>query len=252
MQAWIAPLREIFRELQTSKRPTTHMVIVAYYKVERYCSEVSTEIPPCLHLLAGHLWSAMERKYWKSTTTLHMVAAFLHPNLKSLSMLSNSVSSTVAWVNTTRQDIRQGIVKLAANINIPTEDQRNICIDDDASTSTAVSPPKKKGFFDDMFEVGQPVVEPSRHKTIFDELDSYEAMVVSTRYPNPLVFWLHHADQFQRLNCVARRVFITQASSAESERHFSCAGNIITEKRGSLASDTVEMLVLLKLNSWLF
>ena len=66
---------------------------------------------------------------------------------------------------------------------------------------------------------------------------------------NPLVFWLQHSTKFSILNRVTRRVFIAEASSAESDWYFSCAGVIIMEKHDSLVADTLPMLVLLKLNS---
>lgn len=251
VQAWITPMRDIFRELECSKRPTTHMVIVAYFKVERYCLSVPGDAPPCLHVLARRLLMVMEKKYWTSTTSLHMIAAFLHPNLKSLSILSNSASASAAWVKSTRQQVMNGTGELAINVPSPLDTHEVEIVADTAEIS---APPAKKScsFFDEMFEVGSLVVEPVRRKTVHDELADYKTLVVPKIYDNPLVFWLQHSVQFPILNSVARRVFITQASSAESERHFSCAGNIITEKRGSLAADTVEMLVLLKLNSWLF
>ncbi len=205
--------------------------------------------PRCLHVLARHLWVAMEEKYWTSTTSLHMIAAFLHPNLKSLSILSNSPSASEAWVKSTCKEVHSGIVQLATTLP-PLDTPVETGLDSDKT----LAPPEKKScsFFDEMFEVGTSVVEPVRSKTVQDELAEYKSLVVPTVFDNPLVFWLQHSTQFPILNSVARRVFITQASSAESERHFSCAGNILTEKRGSLQADTVEMLVLLKLNSWLF
>ena len=249
VQNWIAPLRQIFRELETSKRPALHMVLVAYYKVEKYCESASNS-HPCLRILAKYLWSAMEKKYWTSTTTTHMIAVFLHPNLKSLSMIANSSSTKSTWLKSVRQDIESGIVKLANDLPI------NSCAHPSQSQS---SPQNKKaklhddgektdGFFDDMFEVDAKTLTPERERTVEDEINDYKIMTVQVKHTNPLDFWKENSDRFPILNQLSRQIFIIQASSAESERHFSCAGNIVTEKRGSLDGETVEMLVLLKTN----
>ncbi len=78
------------------------------------------------------------------------------------------------------------------------------------------------------------------------EIEKYQNQSVPTIYKNPLIFWSECKHLFPLLNAISRNFFCIQASSAESERHFSCAGNIATEKRGRLSPDMVEMLSALK------
>ena len=48
------------------------------------------------------------------------------------------------------------------------------------------------------------------------------------------------------LSNIAKLLFVIPASSAESERHFSIARQIVTEQRSLLDPDIVEDLVVLK------
>jgi len=63
---------------------------------------------------------------------------------------------------------------------------------------------------------------------------------------NPLLFWRDQQPTLPILSKIAKSVFVIQASSAESERHFSIAGQIVTEQRSQLDPECVESLVVLK------
>ncbi|CAN0532857.1 unnamed protein product, partial [Laminaria digitata] len=66
---------------------------------------------------------------------------------------------------------------------------------------------------------------------------------------DPLDWWrLKNAD-FPHLATLTRRVLAIPPTQAESERLFSCAGNIVTKNRNGLAPENVELLVLLR-HSW--
>lgn len=66
---------------------------------------------------------------------------------------------------------------------------------------------------------------------------------------NPLLWWKMHAADFPQLAKLARRVLCIPATSAPSERIFSVAGQIATQKRNRLASENVALLVYLR-NAW--
>ncbi|CAF2526776.1 unnamed protein product [Rotaria sp. Silwood2] len=63
---------------------------------------------------------------------------------------------------------------------------------------------------------------------------------------NPLLFWREQQQTLPILSNIAKSVFAIQASSEESERHFSTAGQIVTEERSQLDPECVESLVVLK------
>ncbi|CAF1045993.1 unnamed protein product [Didymodactylos carnosus] len=45
---------------------------------------------------------------------------------------------------------------------------------------------------------------------------------------------------------IAKSIYVIQTSSAESERHFSTSGQIVTEQRSQLDPECAESLVVLK------
>ena len=63
---------------------------------------------------------------------------------------------------------------------------------------------------------------------------------------NPLILWRDQQQSLPILSKIAKSVFVIQASSAESERHFSMVGQIVTERRSQLDPEYVEVLVVLK------
>ena len=64
-----------------------------------------------------------------------------------------------------------------------------------------------------------------------EELARYKALEVPAAYDSPLVFWREHKREHPVLSEVARRVLCISASSAQSERDFSCVGHTITDTR---------------------
>lgn len=68
-------------------------------------------------------------------------------------------------------------------------------------------------------------------------------------YLNPLDWWRVKSADLPHLASLARRVLAIPATQAESERLFSCAGNIVKKNRNALSPENVELLVLLR-HSW--
>ena len=62
-------------------------------------------------------------------------------------------------------------------------------------------------------------------------MNIYDQLKVEIIHNNPLDFWQENRHNFPIMTKVAFRVFVTQGSSAESERHFSIAGDIFCAKR---------------------
>jgi hypothetical protein len=70
--------------------------------------------------------------------------------------------------------------------------------------------------------------------------------VTGSGRPCPFDFWRTHATRFPYLSTIAKRILVIQASSAESERHFSAGGLIVAENRSRLSPQSVESLIVLR------
>ena len=78
-----------------------------------------------------------------------------------------------------------------------------------------------------------------------DILRIYEEHSNKTQWNCPLSWWRVRESKYPKLAWLARRVLAIPATSAPSERLFSRAGLIITEKRNSLSGDSAALLIYL-------
>lgn len=75
----------------------------------------------------------------------------------------------------------------------------------------------------------------------------YEMDKEGTRvYLDPLEWWRVRRTDVPHMANLARRVMAIPATQAESERLFSCAGNIVAKNRNKLPPPTTELPVLLR------
>ena len=65
-------------------------------------------------------------------------------------------------------------------------------------------------------------------------------------FNDPLPWWKENCNRFPLVAALARQMLATPATSAQSERLFSKAGQIVTDRRSSLGSDSVELLLFFK------
>ena len=80
------------------------------------------------------------------------------------------------------------------------------------------------------------------------EVDVYVKEPVIPRDSNVIEWWKANRKKFPHLSRFARKVLGIPAASSTSERVFSTAGNIISERRTNLNIDNIEMLVYMKEN----
>jgi len=81
-----------------------------------------------------------------------------------------------------------------------------------------------------------------------DEVKMYALMGRPDGETDALTWWSRRESSYPRLAKVAKKFFSIQASSSESERIFSVAGGILTEKRNSINPESVGDLVFYAVN----
>ena len=237
------PFSLIFDKLEMANEPTLQNVVPSYYRMVK-----DVQADPADHKVIDELKSeirlCLDEKFLPSILQIHWVATYLDPSFRSLFFVSDR-----SYLETQRKEIRKGLHILASDL---------IDNSDDFSTSqlhSDKSPPTKR-LKDDPFAdfrnqaiTKDPLI--SGQKALIIELDRqiqmYENMDIEHDYDkNPFSFWFKHKHDLSLLAKISKSVLVIPASSAESERHFSIAGQIVTELRSSLDSDCVEALVVLK------
>uniref|UniRef100_A0A3B4T2Q5 HAT C-terminal dimerisation domain-containing protein n=1 Tax=Seriola dumerili TaxID=41447 RepID=A0A3B4T2Q5_SERDU len=81
-----------------------------------------------------------------------------------------------------------------------------------------------------------------------NEVQMYFAEPAISKKEDPLIWWRENEGRYPTLSKLARSLLCIPATSTPSERIFSAAGNICSQKRASLTRDHVEMLTFLSLN----
>ena len=80
------------------------------------------------------------------------------------------------------------------------------------------------------------------------ELEQYLSISRLLHSDNPLQFWVSHGVHFPNLAPLTKKLLAIPPTSVESERVFSCAGNVVVPTRTCLDPDKVKMLVFLNRN----
>lgn len=108
-------------------------------------------------------------------------------------------------------------------------------------SQTCHSPPIKKRF-------SEWLQRPEIPQTT-DEVTRYIERSVPEDVQQVLHWWSIHRHSFPRLSKVARRIMNIPASSATSERCFSRAGLVITDRRSRIDPDHVNDILFINYNA---
>ncbi|CAF4150360.1 unnamed protein product [Rotaria sp. Silwood2] len=205
--------------------------------------------PSIIAELKIQLLNSLEEKFAPSITELHWAASYLNPSFKSFSFVND-----LGYLDRQKKAVRKGVHVLATDLFDQSDEILSSTTQStSASTNTLLSKRVKQdpfaGFRQKIASSSPTVLSTKRAWTI--ELDRqmqvYENLQLDSDYSNnPLSFWKVQKDTIGLLANIAKSLLVIPASSAESERHFSIAGQIVTEQRSLLDPDTVEALVVLK------
>ena len=88
----------------------------------------------------------------------------------------------------------------------------------------------------------------SLENEVKQELIRYLSLPEIDPWDDPLLWWRANTTKLPLLSLMARRYLSIPSTSVESERLFSNAGDIVTEKRSSLSPDNVAQLLFLHKN----
>ena len=89
--------------------------------------------------------------------------------------------------------------------------------------------------------------EESVQDMLATEMDKYATLSAydANQLQKLLTFWKLNERRLPILSAIAKCVLVIQASSTESERHFSSGSMIVNEKRSRLNESSIESLIVL-------
>lgn len=176
-----------------------------------------------------------------------VLATILDPRFKNLAFDDGDLAATAKqWLK--EECIILASAKRNEGVMEPPSKKPRIETDQGSSSST----PRLWDLFSDVVSDPAPQTNLSIMGNVNDAVDAmiglYLSSAVLPRTENPYVWWNGNKLLFPYLATLARRYLSAPASSVPSEQLFSGAGQIFSDRRGSLKANKGEMLLLLKYN----
>ncbi|KAG8228081.1 hypothetical protein J437_LFUL000081 [Ladona fulva] len=231
----LKPFEEVTVELSSEKTVSVSKVIVIARGLMTALNRLKSSLQMDASLqLVEALLKAMSPRFNKVEYNLVLSkASFLDPRFKR-----NAFSENDSW-----QTIKQRIINDAEAL-IVTHDKEVGC--DTAEDDSAIPVEESLIWHDFDRKASSSKVTPK--STVLVELRQYTEEPLISRKENPLVWWEARKKIYPRLSKLAKKHLAVVATSVPSERVFSKAGQIISERRSRLKSSTVQKLVFLNSN----
>ena len=244
----LKPVRDTVKALEAEKDPTMHRVIERVYtmhsKIDSFISKPSNNRYGIG--FARELKKQIEARFPETGTKnkLRCFANFLAPQYKGMHLES------IGKLDMTKDDIRREVSRFDTDMDEDNTQLNEGFIEDDDEDNPPLSPTSQlrkqmkashqRSYTDDQIDN---ILSP-----IDKEIRRYESFSIASKDVDILLWWKNHENVLPLLSKLAKKVLTIPASSAKSERVFSCGGNFVTAKRNKMGSKKVEELILIKEN----
>ena len=233
------PFNKIFDHLEMSTVPTIQNVIPTYYLIRNTLSQCEESAFSCIQLLRQYVQEGLDNKYWSSTTMIHQVTTLLYPTFRQLSFIHDT-SFRREVINNVKESIQTLSTYIEVNdrldgpiqLQSPKVSKTDPFLSLRSSTSTGASATLSTSC--------------KIEELVLKEFHAYLATSIEETSTNPLMFWRTRESEYICLSQIAHKIYVIQASSGESERHFSIGGTTLDSRRSNLAPIALESLVVLK------
>ena len=235
--AFLKPATKLFDKLEGANAPTLQFVLPSYYTLyEQF--QPKPEDNEVLSLCKEKFLSNLN-KLWQSITMIHFLATYMTPRFKSFKFVK-SLPDRATFLDQTQSSL------LTYFKGLPTSIFDSI----DSNLKSASTAKKKQERGSDPFDWCTSDPNPAgvnskcdvTETELLQEYTLYNAVNSFENESNPLTFWCSQRKKMPILAHIAATIFVMQASSTESERHYSAfnARHIITPIRNRLCPDVVE------------
>ena len=185
------------------------------------------------------LLSLKQRYQNMETNKFFTLSAVLDPRFKLCVFMSASASALV------RQMLMEEYEQLAETDTSPVTVEQSPRAANDTSENESTS--MLWNYFDELVKE-QNSDGPASTPAVEAVVDAYLHEPVCGRKSNPLEYWKQKQSTWPVLAAMARKYLSKPPSSVPSERLFSTAGDIASDKRNRLSAEKVEMLLFLNKN----
>ena len=247
---FLGPFKMATKTLEASKTPTIHMVYRTYVGLLRHC-QVNTNDKPDMANLRRIVKTLLKEKF--TMNEYHIMGAFLDPQQtkKLRASMNNKLGTVVAqdlWNFAIDENLKDLLTQFQTmqDLDAPSKDDHEEP-NKERIRAVVCGHKKRKSVFDDSDEEDDyTIVQTKSEIEKFVEL----ALTVPPKFKDfdILMWWKMNQARFPLLAKVARSILCIPASSAESERVFSAASNILTEKRTRMLPKNLDGLITIKSN----
>lgn len=222
---------ETFKKLEGEKYVTIHLVYIYIYRLKKKCN-ADIEDLQIVKDLKIKIIEYIDSLVLKNLTIYHKIALFLYPPLNKLIQFSEEEKCKV----------KEECKRMMRNYF-----QEQSELENQSEEAAGISSHINE-FYSDFLPQSETF---SGIDSVSNELVVYESLNISIHEDFNILQWWHlHKNEFPLLYKVSCKILATPASSAPSERVFSVARNLISEKRCSIASNggTVNNIMFLHSN----
>lgn len=230
-------------KLEGDKYITLHMVWPIYMKLNNLLAKSESDFTDevdstCLNVSnmkqIGRTYIAKNEKDMCPSFE-HKAMTFLTPNMKKLSFTDSTCRYKLhSKIEEEIENYPETLSESDSNQNVPNEDEQS-----ESNTNAIIDQSKDfaSGFFDGFISYdtidGTPETELERYikHPIVSEVDT-------------LSWWHDNSKSYPKLYKLVLKLSCIPATSASSERDFSTAGNIITDKRSMLLPENVNDFIV--------
>lgn len=220
---------KISRKLQGVNYVTSNYIYLSINTLKNICALKFTDSPAIANLKTNII-SEINSKWIPNVSIYQYTACFLYPP--------------------TNRSLEEGVLRDVKNFCITQISSSQDCLPSPTSALHSETQPNSTTnessdfqlFFSEFINTQTGTIEES----VSDEVNRYSFCHINVDINfNVLEWWDHHVTEYPRLSQFAKKILAIPASSAASERVFSAAGNLITEKRNRLGPKSVNNILFL-------
>ena len=237
----LRPFEEFSREFERADASISLIIPGVRLLLKHVGKPVADEESPVIKTVREELKSALSTGFLGvETWGLHSMATLLDPRFKVKGF------SAASFAEMAKSKVIEDAKKIAEVKDNPSTTPSSSNEDPEEVTVRCKKCKKESSLWEDFDkdDSDSPIVTTEAER----ELEQYLSIPRLLHSDNPLQFWVSHGVHFPNLAPLTKKLLSIPPTSAESERVFSCAGNVIVPTRTCLDPDKVKMLVFLNRN----